>query len=411
MTVADGCFAQVAEEGGPQLYRVRVAQPEARAAVGSGDAFLAGYVAARYSGRSPAECLRFGVACGAESTQHFGAGVIDPRRSSGCCDEVESSARAAGARSRLECRLGVRKPAGSVVAADVPSAADPRMPLMEVEIGRGQEGAPRLRLRRHRDRALAAHARPRRRRHLLDARPLPLRAAAARLRDGRRRLAQTAGIVGELGGLAVLNLEGILTRYEDADAQLERIAAAAQARRPRARCRRSTGAGQAGADRPADPRDQGAGRRRRRLADAPARARATTRSRSRRGSTSSSSRARSISAEHVSTDERAAAEPQGVHPRDPRAGRRRRLRLLPHGPAPHAHRRRRRARRRRPGRGVHDARRARHRRAPGDGDRRRRGRPLAAHARDRRVRARSSPTAACATAATSPRRSPAAPTR
>ena len=35
---------------------------------------------------------------------------------------------------------------------------------------------------------------------------------------------ETAGIVGRLGGLAVLNLEGIWTRYEDADAQLERIA-------------------------------------------------------------------------------------------------------------------------------------------------------------------------------------------
>src|SRR5206468_1443508 len=34
----------------------------------------------------------------------------------------------------------------------------------------------------------------------------------------------TAGIVGKLGGLAVLNLEGIWTRYEDAGAQLERIA-------------------------------------------------------------------------------------------------------------------------------------------------------------------------------------------
>src|SRR5437773_478004 len=33
----------------------------------------------------------------------------------------------------------------------------------------------------------------------------------------------TAGIVGRLGGLAVLNLEGIWTRYEDADTQLERI--------------------------------------------------------------------------------------------------------------------------------------------------------------------------------------------
>src|SRR5437764_14844514 len=34
----------------------------------------------------------------------------------------------------------------------------------------------------------------------------------------------TAGVVGRLGGLAVLNLEGIWTRYEDADEQLERIA-------------------------------------------------------------------------------------------------------------------------------------------------------------------------------------------
>src|SRR5919206_420630 len=34
----------------------------------------------------------------------------------------------------------------------------------------------------------------------------------------------TAGIMGKLGGLAVLNLEGIFTRYEDADAELERIA-------------------------------------------------------------------------------------------------------------------------------------------------------------------------------------------
>jgi len=34
----------------------------------------------------------------------------------------------------------------------------------------------------------------------------------------------TAGLIGKLGGLAVLNLEGIYTRYEDPDEQLERIA-------------------------------------------------------------------------------------------------------------------------------------------------------------------------------------------
>src|SRR2546421_8955262 len=34
---------------------------------------------------------------------------------------------------------------------------------------------------------------------------------------------ETAGLIGKLGGLAVLNLEGIFCRYEDADAELERI--------------------------------------------------------------------------------------------------------------------------------------------------------------------------------------------
>jgi IMP dehydrogenase len=36
---------------------------------------------------------------------------------------------------------------------------------------------------------------------------------------------RTAGIIGKIGGLAVLNLEGIQTRYEEADSELERIAA------------------------------------------------------------------------------------------------------------------------------------------------------------------------------------------
>jgi IMP dehydrogenase len=43
----------------------------------------------------------------------------------------------------------------------------------------------------------------------------------------------TAGIVGRLGGLAVLNLEGIFTRYEDAAEQLERIAALPKAQATR----------------------------------------------------------------------------------------------------------------------------------------------------------------------------------
>jgi 1-phosphofructokinase family hexose kinase len=90
MTVPDGCYAQVLDDGGPVLYRVRVEEQEARSKIGSGDAFLAGYVAARYAGDSPIDCLRFGVACGAESTQHFGAGVIDPVRVERLLAEVET---------------------------------------------------------------------------------------------------------------------------------------------------------------------------------------------------------------------------------------------------------------------------------------------------------------------------------
>ena len=59
--------------------------------VGSGDAFLAGYVAARYEGRSPEECLAYGVACGAESTQHFGAGTLDRREVERLLSRVELS--------------------------------------------------------------------------------------------------------------------------------------------------------------------------------------------------------------------------------------------------------------------------------------------------------------------------------
>lgn len=82
MTTPDGCLASLLPEGSSSsrtLYRVLLEQPvEARATIGSGDAFLAGFVAARYTGSPPEECLRHGVACGAEATRHLGAGLVDP---------------------------------------------------------------------------------------------------------------------------------------------------------------------------------------------------------------------------------------------------------------------------------------------------------------------------------------------
>jgi 1-phosphofructokinase family hexose kinase len=79
MTLPEGCLAMLREGGEPRLYRARLDPLEPVSRVGSGDAFLAGFVAARYGDSDPQECLRFAVACGAESTQHFGAGVLEQR--------------------------------------------------------------------------------------------------------------------------------------------------------------------------------------------------------------------------------------------------------------------------------------------------------------------------------------------
>jgi 1-phosphofructokinase/tagatose 6-phosphate kinase len=92
MTTPDGCWGQILVDGVPQLYRATIEPREPVATVGSGDAFLAGYLAARYSGSSPPECLRFGVACGAESTVRLGAGLIDARAAERLRPEVELTA-------------------------------------------------------------------------------------------------------------------------------------------------------------------------------------------------------------------------------------------------------------------------------------------------------------------------------
>jgi len=95
---------------------------------------------------------------------------------------------------------------------------------LEIEIGRGKKArraygfddiaiVPSRRTRDAEDVDIAWRLGP----HLLE---LPLLASAM---DGVVSPA-TAIALGQLGGLGVLNLEGIWTRYEDADTQLERIA-------------------------------------------------------------------------------------------------------------------------------------------------------------------------------------------
>src|SRR5918997_5725228 len=95
---------------------------------------------------------------------------------------------------------------------------------MEVEIGRGKKGrraygfddiavVPSRRTRDPNDIDITWELGP----YIFK---LPLLAAAM---DGVVS-PRTAGVIGKLGGLAVLNLEGIFCRYEDAEEQLERIA-------------------------------------------------------------------------------------------------------------------------------------------------------------------------------------------
>jgi 1-phosphofructokinase/tagatose 6-phosphate kinase len=92
ITLPDGCVASLDVDGRPSAFRVWIEPREAVATVGAGDAFLAGYVAARYTGSAPEECLRFGVACGAESIQRLGAGRIEPRGVERLLSEIDVQA-------------------------------------------------------------------------------------------------------------------------------------------------------------------------------------------------------------------------------------------------------------------------------------------------------------------------------
>jgi 1-phosphofructokinase/tagatose 6-phosphate kinase len=91
MTLPTGCIALLRNGSERRLLSAKIdpGVVEARSTVGSGDAFLAGYVAARYQKGDADHCLRFAVGCGAESIQHFGAGVLDPREVDRLLPEVQ----------------------------------------------------------------------------------------------------------------------------------------------------------------------------------------------------------------------------------------------------------------------------------------------------------------------------------
>jgi 1-phosphofructokinase family hexose kinase len=94
ITRPQGCVASLLDGEERRLYEVTAPSLEPVATVGSGDAFLAGFVASRFEGESAEDCLRRAVACGAESTQHFGAGTIDSAEVDRLAPKIEVSALA-----------------------------------------------------------------------------------------------------------------------------------------------------------------------------------------------------------------------------------------------------------------------------------------------------------------------------
>jgi fructose-1-phosphate kinase PfkB-like protein len=70
-------------------YRVVTQRLDPMSKVGTGDALLGAFIAARSAGRPPEEQLRIAVAAGAASTAEVGAGRFDPRLASRLQPAVE----------------------------------------------------------------------------------------------------------------------------------------------------------------------------------------------------------------------------------------------------------------------------------------------------------------------------------
>ncbi len=104
-----------------------------------------------------------------------------------------------------------------------------------------EERPPRLRAGRDRHRAVAPDQAPGGRLDRLADRRLPVRAAAGRRADGQRGVTRRPrSQIGKLGGLAVLDLEGIWTRYEDPEPLLAEAARRWTTRPRPGGCSRST---------------------------------------------------------------------------------------------------------------------------------------------------------------------------
>jgi 1-phosphofructokinase family hexose kinase len=85
-----GCVARFQVGRKQRVFRASVAPLETViSTVGSGDAFLAGFVSARFRRLDLPECLRHGLAAGAANTQLYGAGVLDAALAARLLDSTE----------------------------------------------------------------------------------------------------------------------------------------------------------------------------------------------------------------------------------------------------------------------------------------------------------------------------------
>ncbi len=89
VTNESGCFARLRDGRDVRRYRAVAPRVEPVSAVGAGDVFLAGLVAAQVDGKPMEETLRQAVAAGAASTRELGAGRFDPREAARLVPEVE----------------------------------------------------------------------------------------------------------------------------------------------------------------------------------------------------------------------------------------------------------------------------------------------------------------------------------
>jgi len=73
-----GCVARFQLGRKQRVFRASIAPLQTVVStVGSGDAFLAGFISARFRKLDLSECLRHALAAGAANTQRYGAGVLD----------------------------------------------------------------------------------------------------------------------------------------------------------------------------------------------------------------------------------------------------------------------------------------------------------------------------------------------